>query len=180
MIVLALDPGTTQTAWVYYDTKTAEIYSHGLQPNAEVAEILRTARATQSCEQLACEMVGCYGQVAGKSLFDTCVWIGRFLEAWSGPFNLILRRGRWGPDAFTTGAEGVYDGVTMCLCGSTRAKDPNVRQAILDRYQPTGGGKVPQIGTKSQPGPLYGFAGDEWAALAVAITYAEATRKILP
>ena len=57
----------------------------------------------------------------------------------------------------------------MRLCNSMRAKDANVRQAILDRF----GGKAAAIGRKRQPGPLYGIAGDLWAALAVGITWWE-------
>ena len=60
----------------------------------------------------------------------------------------------------------------MHLCNSVRAKDSNVRQALLDRFPATGGGKTPQIGTKSKPGPLYGFSKDMWAALGVALTFA--------
>ena len=63
--------------------------------------------------------------------------------------------------------------VKMHLCGSMRAKDTNIRQAIIDRYPASGGGKCPQIGTKKEPGPLYGVSKDIWSALAVAITYSE-------
>ena len=61
----------------------------------------------------------------------------------------------------------------LCLCNSARAKDANIRAALLDRYEPTGGGKTPQVGTMSQPGPLFGFSADMWATLAVGITYQE-------
>jgi hypothetical protein len=71
--------------------------------------------------------------------------------------------------------------VKIALCGKTTFRDPttgslkgigdkHVRQAILDRFPGTGGGKTPQIGTKKQPGPLYGVKGHMWAALAVALT----------
>ena len=48
--------------------------------------------------------------------------------------------------------------------------DPNVRQAIIDLFPPTGGGKCAQIGTKGQPGPLYGVSSHAWPALGVALT----------
>ena len=65
------------------------------------------------------------------------------------------------------------ESVCMHLCKNNRAKDGNVRQAILDRYPATGGGKNPQVGTKKAPGPLYGVSGHAWQALAVAITAIE-------
>ena len=177
MKLLALDPGNTRTAYVVYDTHSKRLVEHGQNRNPEiVAQLVALRDQPGGPVHLACEMVGCYGQIAGRTLFETCFWIGRFVEAWHVGFNLVLRRGRWGPGPEVTGAAGEYDGVTMCLCGSTRAKDKNVRQALIDRFPPTGGGKTPQIGTKAKPGALYGVSTDTWAALAVAITFAEAMR----
>jgi len=47
------------------------------------------------------------------------------------------------------------------LCGSVRAKDSNIRQALIDRVGPQG--------KKHSPGPTYGLAKHDWAALAIAI-----------
>ena len=65
--------------------------------------------------------------------------------------------------------------VKIHLCGSMRAKDPNIRQALIDRY---GGSSA--IGRKATPGPLYGVAGDVWAALAVAVTHADTAEPSRP
>jgi len=56
--------------------------------------------------------------------------------------------------------------VKLHLCGSARAKDANIRQALIDRY----GGSA-AIGRKAAPGPLYGVSKDVWSALAIAVTY---------
>ena len=61
--------------------------------------------------------------------------------------------------------------VKSALCHSAKATDANVRAALIDLYPATGGGKVPQIGVKSQPGPLYGIKADLWAALAVGVVW---------
>jgi hypothetical protein len=53
----------------------------------------------------------------------------------------------------------------MHLCNSMRAKDANVRQALIDRFGP--------VGTKKQPGKLYGVATHYWAALGVAVYSAD-------
>ncbi len=57
----------------------------------------------------------------------------------------------------------------MHLCGSPRAKDPNVTQALVDRFArgETNYGK----GTKKSPGFFYGFSADMWQAYALAVTY---------
>ena len=58
--------------------------------------------------------------------------------------------------------------VKLHLCGSPRAKDSNIRQALIDRFGP---GKEKAIGLKKTPGPLYGVKSHVWAALAVAVTH---------
>jgi hypothetical protein len=52
--------------------------------------------------------------------------------------------------------------VKLTLCGSARAKDTNIRQALIDA--------LGEVGTKKNPGPLYGVSGHYWAALGVAYT----------
>jgi hypothetical protein len=52
--------------------------------------------------------------------------------------------------------------VKLLLCGSPRAKDANIRQALLDLLGPQG--------TKAKPGPTYGVKSHAWAALGVAVT----------
>ena len=58
----------------------------------------------------------------------------------------------------------------MHLTNSARAKDANVRQALLDKFGP---GKEKAVGKKATPGPLDGLTGDCWSALGVAVTAAE-------
>jgi hypothetical protein len=56
--------------------------------------------------------------------------------------------------------------VKLALCGDSRAKDANIRQALIDRF----GGSA-AIGRKANPGPLYGISPDVRSALAIAVTY---------
>lgn len=152
MLTLALDPGTTQTGWVEYDDDSRRVLDSGVMPNAEILELIeRPSRA----DRLVIEMIASYGMAVGREVFETCVWIGRFQQAWRNPdaVTLVYRKD-----------------VKLHLCGTPRAKDPNVRQAIIDLFPATGGGKTPQIGTKAQPGPLYGVSSHAWPALGVAIT----------
>jgi len=154
--ILAIDPGNTQSAAVLYNTKTWAVIQHMLIPNAEMLEYVQC----ESYDHLALEMIACYGMAVGKTVFETVYWIGRFSQMAGGEERGKVTR--------------VYrKDVKMYLCNSMRAKDGNIRQALIDRYEPTGGGKIPQIGTKAKPGPLYGMAKDRWAALGVAVTFAE-------
>jgi len=157
MRLLAIDPGNEESAVVLYDTTERLPLYFRKAPNADVALVLATTEATR----LAVEMIASYGMPVGKEVFETCVWIGRFVEKWLQPRTY----------AWESSIEMVYRrDVKLHLCNSARAKDGNVRQALIDRY----GGKEKALGKKKTPGPLYGMSGDCWAALGVAVTAAEA------
>jgi hypothetical protein len=151
-LILALDPGPTQTGWVLFDGE--RVHSSAVENNAAMLE---RVRHWQSGVTLAIEMIASYGMPVGREVFETCVWIGRFQQAWREPdeVHLVYRK-----DA------------KMHLCGTAKAKDPNVRQALIDLFPRSGGGATPQIGTKHMPGPLYGVSTHVWPALAVAVTVA--------
>lgn len=151
-MILAIDPGTTQSAWCEFDGH--RVVDCDIQSNEVVLSKLRFYAGKY---RIAIEMIASYGMPVGKEVFETVLWIGRFVEACSQCAvepTLVYRKD-----------------VKLHLCNSARAKDPNVRQALIDRFEPTGGGKIPQIGTVKQPGPLYGVSSHVWAALAVAVTF---------
>lgn len=141
MITFAIDPGTTESGWCLFDG--ARVVECGTEANAQMLERV----ANSAADELAVEMVASYGMPVGREVFEAVVWIGRFVQAWRAPdeVRLIYRRD-----------------VKLELCGSARAKDPNVRQALIDRLGP--------VGKKAAPGPLYGVKGDAWSAVAVAVT----------
>ena len=153
-----MDPGNEQSAWIIYDPVNKVPVRFGLEPNEDVLYRIHNRELSMTATHLDCEMIASYGMPVGSTVFDTCVWIGRFIESWlscaeHATFTQIYRKD-----------------VKMHLCGQTRAKDSNIRQAIMDRYGST---RQAAIGTKKNPGPLYGFKKDIWAAMGVAITGAE-------
>jgi hypothetical protein len=147
--LLAIDPGNEESAYVILD-------GDRLVEFAKVENDVLLARLPffrDVADELAIEMIASYGMPVGREVFDTCVWIGRYVQAWDAPYTRVFRKD-----------------VKLCLCGQPRAKDGNIRQALIDRY----GGKDRAIGKKHSPGPLYGVSADVWAALAVAVTHKEA------
>jgi len=154
MKVLAIDPGPEQSAWVMYHDGDA-ITGFGIDRNRDFLEMIDDNRPWNNW-YMAIEMIACYGMPVGHEVFDTCVWIGRFEQLWESMTD--------------TFADRVYRrDVKLHLCNDVRAKDGNVRQALIDRY----GGKETGVGKKASPGPLYGVSKDVWAALGVAVTYAD-------
>jgi len=153
--ILAIDPGNIQSAYVVYDS--GNIIAFGIEENENLLKAVSgILNDFDGCGHMAIEMIASYGMPVGATVFETCLWIGRFIQAWNAKYTKVYRKD-----------------VKMHLCNSMRAKDSNIRQAILDRYPASGGGKVPQIGIKSKPGPLFGVSKDVWAALGVAITFDE-------
>ena len=159
--VLAIDPGTTHSAYCLYDMDRSEIWESAKVDNFELRQMMLDGRLPYDIAVI--EMIACYGMAVGKSVFETCVWIGRYNEILqaNAEVKMMFRRE-----------------VKVNLCNSNKAKDGNVRQALIDRFPATGGGRIPQIGTKAKQGPLYGFAGDMWAALGVAVTFQDQQRGV--
>lgn len=147
MKILAIDPGSEQSAWVIWDG--LKIVDHGKCPNGEIISLLSDREDfSEPAHVVAIEMIASYGMPVGREVFETCVWIGRFLQTAANrgmPVELIYRRE-----------------VKLHLCNSVRAKDANVRQALIDKVGPQG--------KKACPGPTYGIKADEWAALGLALT----------
>lgn len=143
-MILAIDPGTTESAYVLMeDYKPADF---DILPNAELLERFYT-ESYNLCD-LAIEMVANMGMPAvGASLFETAFWIGRYWEASDG----VVKEKIYRKDE------------KMNLCGQTKAKDANIRQALIDRFG--------EVGTKKSPGWFYGFKKDIWAAYAVGVTF---------
>lgn len=152
-VIIAVDPGPTESAWVCYNPHSGGIRAFAKVPNEYFAATLRGGLAS-NVTHLVIEKIESFGMAVGAEVFETVFWSGRFAEA-AHPLAV---------DRVTRRA------VKLHLCGSARAKDPNIRQALIDRY---GNGKAESIGTKADPGPLYGISGDVWSALAVAVTWGD-------
>ena len=159
--IIGVDPGPKYSALVLYLPSDGAIGSGApvitdmlYLLNDGIAHYLRSAGTERRV--LAIEMIASYGMAVGREVFETCVWIGRFIEC-SRPMKV----------------QKVYRAdVKMHLCRNMRAKDTNVRQALIDKFGPPG--------TAKNPGLIYGMKGDLWSALGVAVTYAEGGQNLAP
>jgi len=140
-LIIAIDPGNEQSAMVWL--KDGEIARHEILDNEGLVQSLLYIGDTKETD-VVIEMVASYGMPVGKTIFSTCVWIGRFIQACPLTVNLVYRKD-----------------IKLHLCNSMRAKDSHVRQALIDRFG--------EPGTKKNPGLTYGVHKDEWSALAVAV-----------
>jgi hypothetical protein len=148
MIIMAIDPGSEKSGMVKWDTEAGLIEAEEL-PNDDLRRECRNLSTVNYV--IAIEQIRGYGIVAGNDTFDTCQWSGRFQEAFEyrgGIVKMVPRKD-----------------VKKFLCGNTTTTDKYIRQALIDR--------LGDVGTKKNPGPLYGISGHLWSALAVAITVSE-------
>ena len=152
--ILAIDPAPVQSGYLLWDRQTQRPKDfESSVPNDDMLGIIGDLHGDSVL--VAIERIRSYGMPVGAETLETAEWTGRFAQkceeeelAW----RLVPRKE-----------------IVLHLCGSARAKDPNVRRALLDKFGPQG--------TKKAPGKLYGISGHAWAALAIAVyvqdTFAE-------
>jgi hypothetical protein len=156
--VRAIDPGTTESAFVFINADTRRPQLIGKAPNVALRERLRTIADFPVFDlHVAIEMVASYGMAVGREVFETCVWIGRFAENAPRPDDVEL--------VYRLDVKKHH-----CHTGKN-VHDANVAQALIDRFasgQPNRG-----KGTKANPGWFYGFKADIWQAYALAVYVAD-------
>ena len=154
--IVAFDPGNEFTAYCLIDTADRKPIEFGKVTNDQALRYLYSLNGGwKRPKAVIIEMVASYGMAVGKSVFDTCVMIGRLMQAaitMEIPVEYIYR----------------IEEKTM-ICHDSKAKDANIRQALIDRFAQHDfkNGK----GTKKNPDWFYGFAADTWAAYAVGTTW---------
>lgn len=151
MKIFAIDPGNIQSAYCVMDDEY-HLLNFAKLPNREVL-----TKLNEWCEQVdevVIERVASYGLAVGREVFETCEWIGRYTQAVDDklPVSYVYRKDE-----------------KITICGNMKAKDANIRQALIDRFAKFDlkNGK----GTKKNPDYFYGVSADCWAAIAVAVTY---------
>lgn len=161
--IFAIDPGPETSAWVLYDDARKQVFDAcACEGNdAIISGMLSGVYPGNGTRVCVIEEIVFYGRPVGRAIFETCTWIGRFeqcLLMMEHEVRLISQ-----PQ------------VRLHLCGNLRAGDCDIRQAIIDRF---GSNRKAAIGTKKDPGPLYGIKSHAWSALALAIVVADWERGV--
>jgi myo-inositol catabolism protein IolC len=152
MYILGIDPGPKQSAFVYWDTDKNQILLKDKIDNDVMMS--RIAGVYSDCVMqgyVVIEMIQSFGMPVGMETFETVFWIGRF-------YQLAVTT-----DGYEKVDRVLRKDIKMNMCGTTKAKDSNIRQALIDRFG--------SPGTKKNPGMMYGLHKDMIQAFAVAVTY---------
>ena len=151
MNILALDVGTTESGYCLMDEKTYQPYSFGKVANEELLKIVQT----EDYGKMVYEAFASYGMAIGQSTIKSIEWNGRFIQCAINrdiPVFPVFRKEE-----------------KINICGSMKAKDTNIRQALIDRFAffDFKNGK----GTKLNQDFFDGFSKDAWSAFAIGTTY---------
>jgi len=145
--ILAIDPGPAESGYVLWNPVEQKPVEFGKWANDDLIKIIDSVADPYI---LAIEKPANMGNYVGDSIFDTCIWIGRFIESSQVVNPILVKRHE----------------VKMHLCHQMKGvNDSVIRAAIIDRF----GGKDKAVGVKAKPGILYGMKADVWQALAVAL-----------
>lgn len=157
--VLAIDPGPIFSGVALINRQTFKPLRVGKETNYTTMQFIDdvfVGRFFSDELLVVIEMVGHYGtgMPAGSDVFDTCVWIGRFIQHYKA----------MGVRVYTLKRQAVK----LNLCGTPRARDSNITQALVDRFAK--GHRNFGKGTKKEPGFFHGFQKDIWQAYALGVT----------
>ena len=158
MEILSLDVGTYESAYCLINIETCKPLKFGKINNNELLKIVKN----ENYAQLVYEEFQSYGMAIGQSTIVSITWNGRYIQ------SAIDRNIKVDP---------IYrKEEKINLCGSMKAKDSNIRQALIDRFATFDfkNGK----GTIKQKDFFYGFSKDIWSAFAVGITWLDKQKEL--
>ena len=154
-VILAIDPGTAQSAWCVWDSATSRLLAFGIESNLQLKQALPALVRSHNVTTAGVEMIASYGMPVGAEIFETVLFIGGVVEqlrACVSEVSLVYRQQQ-----------------KLHICGSNKANDSSIRQALIDRFG--------VVGTKKSPGFFYGVTKDVWAAVAVAVVVGDTLAK---
>ena len=154
MNIMAIDPGTTESAYVIADRETLKPVLFDKIENSSLLGDIAAMIDDNHVEAVGIELMQSYSMGVGKSTFETCYFIGRLQE-------------RIVQNTHIANIVPIYrSDEKMLTVGSMRANDHAMRLFLIDKFAKFDfkNGK----GTKKNPDWFYGFAKDMWQAYAQA------------
>mgnify|MGYP003138699373 CR=1 FL=1 len=158
--LLAIVPGPVKSGYVFF--VDGSIYVTDTEANKHIIN------AGYNPGTVVIEWCNSMGRPVGQDVFHTCREIGRMRQAF------VEYRDRYYKDEPPAEIHLIQrNQVKLALTGRTvGVTDAVLRQRLIDLFPATGGGRVPQIGTKAERGPLYNVKGHAWQALAAGVARA--------
>lgn len=160
-MIIGIDPGPVESAYIVWSGEKILELGH-MMNGSLICEVFPQVRRGYPGIEMVVERVACYGMTVGDSVFETVFWTGNFCRAWAGTC----------PECYQGTAHRVKRmNVKMHLCNDSRAKDSNIRQALIDRFEPN---LEPRCRPKDV---LKGVSKDCWQALALAVYWHDVNGK---
>ena len=148
-LILAIDPGTTQSAYCVMESDNmSRLLDKGKVDNERIIEIVQEGYF----DVVVVECFKSYGMGVGDSVFETAYLIGRIMQIAGPLFERIYRHE-----------------VKINLCHTMKSKDSNVRRALIDRFAAHDFARG--TGTKKNPDFFYGVSDDIWSAIGICVTW---------
>jgi len=155
MKLLAIDSGNIQSAYIIFDTFENRVVKKNLLQNEEFLLKLKDLQF----DEVAIEKIVSLGMPIGNTTIDTIFFNGRLHEFFLN--NFFLK-----PNWYTR-----MD-IRMHLCLTTRAKDGNVRAALINRFGEPSTKKLSHNIYNELEDKIY-FGTHFWSCLAVAMYHLE-------
>lgn len=167
-MVLAIDPGNENTAFVLWDFRNKQMVDKDKLSNQQFLKKLEQIAHSEhkyKIDEIAIECISSYGMAVGQDVFNTCIYIGILLEKIQTIFGikpkLVFRQT-----------------IKMHHCHATsKVNDSTINTVLRQKYG--------EDNTVKKPNPIYWnslversggnkyMSGDIWAAFAVATFVAE-------
>lgn len=176
-MILSIDPGPEKSAWAVVDEETyvgpdaddfmpfehvtaPKLLGWKHEPNQDLIDRIIAGKKFKNVKYLVIEECVSYGTTMGRTVLDTIFVSGMIWQAW------IMSQ----EDAYIV--KITRPTVRTHMCGkATGVSAAVMRSRIYDIYAGNKGRKG-AVGTKKNPGPLYGIKGDHAIdCLALAITF---------
>lgn len=166
MRILAIDPGTEKSAYCMM-TETPSVISAADVDNDTVLRLVEEGDYDQMViECMEARNLSTAGQAIGRSTYETCIWIGRYMQVAMQRGKPIMRVYRSEEKSLLIPTK--KNRLPPLPEGIGNTTDAKIRASLIARFAKHD--KKNGKGTRHDKDVFYGFQGDMWAAFAVGVT----------